>query len=230
MIKHLILEELKKSGKTAFMTFGRFNPPTRGHEKLVTTISNKAFSEDGDFFIFPSKTTDANKLPADKSTDIKLNKVKNPFEFSFKFEIMKKAFPALSKNIINSEKEKIVNVLNALVYIYERKQSGKPIYQNVSIIVGGDRVDEFKKLVEKYNDIESAHGYYKFDTITVEGISRELAHGGDDISSSKMREWAVNGDFENFKKGCPNSFSSDDATIMYNKLRAVYQVESQDEV
>lgn len=210
---------------TAYLTFGRFNPPTRGHEKLFDLMRDKASQEEGgEFFIFSSTTTDADKLK-DGDVTSKLSKVKNPMSYDQKISILRKFFPDLKDNIVDSKKEKIVTIINALVYVYNEKDSGIQKYDNVVVVVGDDRLKEMSDLVNKYNGIEARHGLYEFDTIEVISLSRDASTGGDDISASNQRKNAVDGNLEAFLSGCPSTASKADCEDLYNTIRNIYGIQ-----
>jgi hypothetical protein len=218
MIKDLLLESLlsEAEGKTAYLVFSKFNPITKSHQKMVEYTANKA--DPSNLFIFPSKTEDFSKLP-DGDIDIKLSKVTNPLDFNFKLDYMKKVFSSYSKSIVDTKKKNILTVMDALNYIYDIKIQGSPVYKNVVIVVGKEVSGEFLKSAQKYNDTESKHGFYVFDSISVDGFSR-----GTDSKSSDIRKLALLGNFDKFKSEMPSGLSSDDITILYNKLRVVYGI------
>ena len=108
------------------ITFGRFNPPTTGHEALLNKV--KAASKGGEYRIYPSRTQDPQKNPLDPGTKIKF---------------MKQAYPDHTNAIQSSEEMRtIFDVLTAL--------DGEG-YSSVNLVVGGDRVSEFNSLATKYN-------------------------------------------------------------------------------
>lgn len=222
LVKSALLKE--STGKTMFITFGRFNPPTRGHEKLLNLVRNMAYAADGSFLIFPSKSTDASKLPLGGDVEAKLSKVKNPLDPAFKISLMKQAFPDLAKEIVNTIDKGIVNILHALAYVYNIKTSGRSDYSSVVIVVGEDRASEFENLANKYNGIESSHGFYNFEEIKVEKVSRSIEDGGDDISASKARAMALANDLTGFLEAMPSTLPKDKAEGLFNKLRIIYQV------
>lgn len=113
-----------KNGKTITLVFGRFNPPTIGHKKLLD--SAKSIS-DGDLKIYPSRSYDPKK---------------NPLDPNQKTSLMKKMFPDHAENIVNDEG--VRTIFDALDLA---KQEG---YSNVKIVVGSDRVSEFDSLAQKY--------------------------------------------------------------------------------
>ena len=106
--------------KKAVFTFGRFNPPTTGHEKLIKKVSSEASKLGADYFIFASKSQNAKK---------------NPLDYSTKISFMKSMFPSHSKNIIKNAAVNTAFDAASLLY--------KMGYKEVSMVVGGDRVSEF---------------------------------------------------------------------------------------
>jgi predicted nucleotidyltransferase len=179
----LITEQVSK---TVAFTFGRFNPPTIGHEKLI----NKVKSQSLNYKIYLSRSEDPKK---------------NPLSPREKLSLMKKMFPQFARNIeINPSN----NVLDILVSL-----NGK--YDNIVMVVGSDRVREFENLLKRYNDVKSRHGYYKFDNIKVvsAGERDPDAEGAAGMSASKMRAAAEKGDLASFKKGLPNTFRDADGLM-----------------
>ena len=67
------LTEQKKD--TAVFTFGRFNPPTVGHEKLITATETAAKGVGGDYFVYPSHSQDTKKNPLTQAQKIKYMKL-----------------------------------------------------------------------------------------------------------------------------------------------------------
>ena len=187
----------EKKGDTAIFTFGRFNPPTVGHEKLVIAVANVARREGGEYFVYPSHTQDSKKNPLDQTT---------------KVNYMKKMFSKHKKNIITSTGK------NALEIASELHDKG---YTNLVMVVGSDRVKEFQSILDKYNGEEDkTHGFYDFDSIKVvsAGERDPDAEGVSGMSATKMRQAAVEGDFETFRKGIP-SLNDKDTKKMFNDIR-----------
>ena len=193
----------EKKGDTAIFTFGRFNPPTVGHEKLITAVHSVAKSKGGDFFIFPSRSQDAKKNPLDQSTKIKY---------------MKKMFPKYKTSISASKGATALHIASEL---YDKK------YTNLVMVVGSDRVQEFQKILDKYNGEDKAHGFYDFDKIEVvsAGERDPDAEGVEGMSASKMRAAAVEGDFKSFRMGTPESLSDADTKKMFNDIRKGMRLE-----
>jgi len=184
---------------TISITFGRFNPPTVGHEKLLAKVAREAKTSGGEYRIYPSRSEDPKKNPLDAGTKVKY---------------MRLAYPDHANAIVdNPDMRTIFDVLGAL------DADG---YSSVNIVVGGDRVSEFNSLAQKYNG-----DLYTFDEIKVvsAGDRDPDAEGVEGMSASKMRKAAVEGDFDTFDEGLPESLSKKDREALYLTLRQAMQVE-----
>ncbi len=188
----------EEKGDTAIFTFGRFNPPTLGHEKLVIAVANVARREGGEYFVYPSHSQDPKKNPLDQTTRVKY---------------MKKMFPKHKENIIISTGKTALEIASEL---HDKE------YTNLVMVVGSDRVKEFQSMLDRYNgDENKAHGFYDFDTIKVvsAGERDPDAEGVSGMSASKMRQSAVEGDFKTFRSGIPSSLNDKDTKKMFNDIR-----------
>jgi len=185
------------------ITFGRFNPPTVGHEKLLAKVAREAKANGGEYRIYPSRSEDPKKNPLDAGTKIKY---------------MRMAYPDHANAIIdNADMRTIFDVLTAL------DNDG---YSSVNIVVGGDRVSEFNSLAQKYNG-----ELYTFDEIKVvsAGDRDPDADGVEGMSASKMRKAAAEGDFDSFQQGIPEGLGKDGAEKLFMLLRQAMQVEEFDD-
>jgi uncharacterized protein YbgA (DUF1722 family) len=187
-------EEGDVSGETTetlTVAFGRFNPPTVGHGKLLAAAKKAA--EGQDLKIYPSRSQDAKK---------------NPLDPDMKVSFMKKMFPDFAEVIINDDEMK--SIFDVLVAANE---SG---YKNVNIIVGSDRQSEFENLATKYNG-----ELYNFDNIRVisAGVRDADAEGVEGMSASKMRKAVVDDDFDSFRKGTPKELDDGDTTALFDAVR-----------
>jgi predicted kinase len=168
------LTEAKDKG--VVFTFGRFNPPTTGHAKLVDKLKKQSGGDD--VLLFTSHSND---------------KVKNPLSHRDKISYLRKFFG------------KIVADVNARTVFEIATELHKKKYKRVSMVVGSDRVKEFETLLNKYNGVKARHGFYKFDEINIVSAG-ERDPDADDVSgmsASKLRGYAEKGDFDNFKLGVP---------------------------
>jgi len=184
-------EQPDEEGPTLTIAFGRFNPPTVGHEKLLSAA--KRASVGGDLKIYPSRTQDPKK---------------NPLDPDMKISFMKKMFPNYEDNIISdSNMKSIFDVLT---------NANGDGYKNVNIIVGSDRQAEFENLANKYNG-----NLYNFDMIDVisAGVRDADADGVEGMSASKMRKAVIDDDFKSFRRGTPKKLNDTDAQALFNAVR-----------
>ena len=178
------------TSETLTLAFGRFNPPTVGHEKLLKMASKTAAG--GDLKIYPSRTQDAKK---------------NPLDPDMKVSYMRKMFPDFEKNIVNDEEMRsIFNVL----------QAADGEYKNVTIIVGSDRQAEFENLATKYNG--ELYNFDEIRVVSA-GVRDADAEGVEGMSASKMRKAVADDDFESFKRGVPASVKDADAQALFDAVR-----------
>ena len=184
------------------VAFGRFNPPTVGHGKLLSAA--KKASQGGDLKIYPSRSQDPKK---------------NPLDPDMKISFMKKMFPEYSENIVNDdEMRSIFNVLTTA------SEGG---YKDVNIIVGSDRQAEFENLATKYNG-----DLYDFENIRVisAGVRDADAEGVEGMSASKMRKAVVDGDFDAFRRGTPKDLNDGDTRALFDAVRSGMGVKAKKEV
>ena len=197
-------EDAQKGMMSADLTiaFGRFNPPTIGHEKLLQAAEKAA--QGGDLKIYPSRTQDAKK---------------NPLDPDMKISYMRKMFPKYEEQIVNDNEMK--SIFNVLTTAYEEG------YKSVNIIVGADRQAEFENLANKYNK-----DLYDFKQIRVisAGVRDADAEGVEGMSASKMRKAVADNDFEAFKRGTPKSAKEGDVQAMYDAVRAGMGIKKTKEV
>ena len=174
------------------VVFGRFNPPTTGHEKLLQAAEKAA--QGGDFKIYPSRTQDPKK---------------NPLDPDMKVSYMRKMFPKYEEQIVNDSE--MISIFNVLTTAYEEG------YKNVNIIVGADRQAEFENLANKYNK-----DLYDFKQIRVisAGVRDADAEGVEGMSASKMRKAVADDDYAAFKSGSPSGAKEGDVRAMFDAVRA----------
>ena len=194
MIKFKDLTEAKE---TVVFGFGRFNPPTTGHEKLIEKVASVAGSNP--FFIYPSHTTGP----------------KDPLPHAKKVAWMRKMFPKYKKNIIADR--------NAKTAIQIAEKLYKDGYKNLVMVAGSDRLKEFDTLLQKYNDAPDKKGnqLFKFDSVKVvsAGERDPDAEGVEGMSASKMRAAASDGKFDDFKTGIPATLNDADKKKLYFEVR-----------
>jgi len=189
---------------TVVFTFGRFNPPTTGHEKLIEKLASVAKKEGADFMVFPSHSQNDKKDPLDHKT---------------KVGFMKKMFPKYSRNIISNRNAKTAFMIAPMLY-----DMG---YKRCIMVVGGDRVTEFKTTLNKYNGKKGSHGFYDFKggiEIVSAGERDPDAEGVTGMSASKMRAAAAANDYDSFKNGLPSSFEKSNGKKLFDALRKAMNI------
>jgi len=191
------LEIMEARGDTAVFTFGRFNPPTTGHEKLIMALAKQQSKNAGSImYVYPSHSQ---------------NPKKDPLPHAKKIAYMRKMFPKYARNITVSKSRTAIEVA---VELYNKG------HKAIVMVVGSDRVAEFDRLLNEYNGVEGKkHGYYGFDNIEVVSAGERDPDAEDvsGMSASKMRSAASSGDFDSFKTGVPSSFK--DSLKLYNDVR-----------
>ena len=182
---------------TAVFVFGRFNPPTIGHEKLINAVIAINHRGGGTALIYGSHSQDARK---------------NPLTHKQKFKYLGKMFPRMKKSLQSTATEK--NVMQIATEL-----NGK--YDKLVMVAGSDRVDEFTSLLNSYNGIKSKHGFYKFEEIEVKSAGERDpdADGASGMSASKMRKAATQGDFKAFLLGASDELTVKDKKNMMNDVR-----------
>ena len=189
------------SSESVVIVFGRFNPPTTGHEKLLTAASDEASRQKADLRIYPSRSVDPKK---------------NPLQPGAKIDYMKKMFPDFEEDIRDDANSRtIFDVLVACQNVG---------YRGVTIVVGQDRLNEFQGLSQKYNG-----DLYEFEEINVlsAGERDADAEGLEGMSASKLRKAAMDGNFKEFVKGVPN-IGNDEKMNLFKLLQKSMGVKKDD--
>ena len=176
--------------KTCHFTFGRFNPPTIGHEKLIRAVASYAGS--GDYLIYPSQT---------------FKKPNNPLPYEYKIEIMQKMFPWAK-----IETEACCNTIIKVAQDMMMKE-----YTDIVMVVGSDRVADFDKLLQKQNSIDYA---FKTIKVISAGDRDPDGDGAAGMSASKMREAAKEVKTSEFIKGIPDTLDTNEKMELMQKVRS----------
>lgn len=182
--------------KTAVIAYGRYNPPTIGHQKLFDKISEIAFKSNGDGIIVPSHTQDS---------------IKNPLNYIEKEEIIREMGNGLS---VLDKGKFFIGLLQFL--------QGQG-YNNIIHVAGSDRIPEFQKLVETYNGKPDKKGIIPFSfnnyTFVSAGERDPDSEGVEGMSASKLRALAVEGNIDEFKQGMSDRVSDSLKEKTFNKIR-----------
>ena len=190
------LSEVKKQKKAVF-TFGRMNPPTLGHEKLIKKVLSVAKQNGATPFIFVSQTQDAKK---------------NPLSHKDKLKYIGLGVPEADNHL--SDEKSIKTPFQALQHLIEIG------YTDVIMVVGQDRVSEFKSSIGNYVNHEDPNKSFDLSSFSVvsAGERDPDAEGSQGMSGTKMRQFASDGNFKEFKKGVPSKLSDKYAREMFDAL------------
>jgi hypothetical protein len=175
---------LEAKEKRAVFAFGRFNPPTIGHEKLIHKVEDTAKSQGAEAHIIASHTE---------------GNAKNPLPKEKKVEYLKK-IAAKGTNVTGSSSEH-PTLLHHLANLHKNG------VHHITMVAGDDRVKEYHDLIHKYNGVEGRHGTFNFKSINVvsAGARDPDAEGAEGMSGTKMREHARSGNMKAFKSGLPKA-------------------------
>jgi cytidyltransferase-like protein len=183
--------------KTTVMAFGRMNPPTAGHEKLVNKVKEVADEHNSNHVVVLSHSQDAKKNPL--SPEAKVTHAKNLFP---------------GTNIKASSKEHPT-------FLHQASELHKSGTEHLVMVAGSDRVKDYKEKLNQYNGQTGSHGHFNFKKISVvsAGARDPDAEGVEGMSASKMREHASTGNFGKFKEGLPSGTKEIHAKQLYNDVR-----------
>ena len=187
---------LVEEERTLYFVWGRMNPPTAGHEKLLDFLKAKAGNNP--FRIYLTQSED--------------NK-KNPIPYVQKVKFARKGFPQYARQIMMDKKLK--NLFDAVTSFYNEG------FKRIVIVAGSDRIREYEILLNKYNGKKGKHGFYNFERINVlsAGDRDPESTGVEGVSGTKLRGYAESGDFTKFAQYMPKKLSNADAKAVYNAVR-----------
>lgn len=192
-------------GKTIYVSFGRFQPPTKGHLANFNGLSRAAGSND--YRIYLSQTQDT--------------KGDNPLSADSKAYYMKKLMNGHAKNIYSGPQWNVV--AKCLQHCM------KDGYDHLVFMVGSDRVNDFQWVIRSNGKTAKDGTRYYFMTVDVRSTGERDADGDDKkdkkatggfaISGTKLRVYASLGDKKNFTKGMPSGTSDKLVTELYDEVR-----------
>ena len=172
------------------VAWGRFNPPTIGHEKLIEAVAKIAKGDD--YFIYPTHTQ---------------KKPKDPLPSDIKVEYMHLMFPKHKDHIIYDRDT------NTIIKLLQKYQG---TYEDLTLIAGSDRVPQYETLINKYNGVE--YTYRNLEVVSA-GERDPDADGASGMSASKMRAAAKECDVLSFRKGIPKTLDQQNTLALYNAVR-----------
>ena len=193
-----IVEEQESTHNPVVMAFGRMNPPTTGHLKLIDKVKDTAEKMGAKHTVVVSHSQDSKKNPLSGKQKVKHLERYSP---DTHFENSSKDAPTI------------------LHHAAKLHASG---HDHLVVVAGSDRVKEMHALLHKYNGVKAGHGYYNFKKISVvsAGHRDPDAEGAEGVSGTKMREHAKNNDFSSFRQGVPAHVSDTHAKELMKDTRA----------
>jgi dephospho-CoA kinase len=192
-----ILKEEQENEKHHVIAFGRMNPPTTGHLKMIDRVKSIAQKNNASHTVIASHSQDSKKNPLSGEEKIKHLKRFSP---GTNFKLSSKEHPT---------------IMHAAAEAHARGVT------HLHVVAGSDRVKEYHDLLHKYNGKKAGHGEYNFKKITVHSAGHRDpdAEGAEGMSATKMREHAKNKNFSSFREGVPHHVSDEHAKEMMHDVR-----------
>lgn len=192
----LIKEEEEKS-KKAVLAFGRMNPPTSGHLKLIDHVRHLAKKLGASHHVVVSHSQDSKK---------------NPLSSEQKIKHLRRYSPGTNFHASSSEQPTI---------LHHAARLHAQGHDHLVVVAGSDRVKEMHDLLHKYNGVKGRHGHYHFKKIEVRSAGHRDpdSEGTEGMSGTKMREHAKNKDFSSFRQGVPHHVSDEHVKELMHDVR-----------
>jgi len=192
-----ILEESQKTNNPVVMAFGRMNPPTTGHLKLIDKVRAEAAKRNAKHTIIISHSQDSKKNPLSSAQKLKHLRRYSP---GTHFESSSSDFPT---------------------FLHHASKLYAKGHDHLVMVAGSDRVKQYQKLLNDYNGKKGTHGYYNFKKIEVvsAGHRDPDAEGAEGMSGTKMRDHAKHGNFSAFREGVPHHVSDEHAKELMHDVR-----------
>ena len=191
-------EYLVEEEKVGYLVFGRMNPPTIGHGKLLDKLA--ATAGRAPYRIYLSQSADSNN---------------NPLTYSDKVKFARKMFPRHARSIMVDKK--VITPFHALSAMYNAG------FKKVVMVAGSDRVKEYDLRLNKYNGKKGSHGFFNFEggiKVVSAGQRDPDGKGAEGASGTKQRGYAKSNDFTGFSQGLTKAISNPDAKKMFNAVRS----------
>jgi len=203
-----LTEESKQGEKHHVYTFGRMNPPTTGHLKLIDKVKEVAHKHNAEHSVVASHSQDAKK---------------NPLSGAQKVKHLQRYSPGT--HFVNSSKEHPT-------FLNHAEKLHKQGVTHLHMVVGSDRVKEMKEKLNKYNGTHKG-ALYNFKKITVHSAGQRDpdAEGTTGMSGTKMRDAASEKRFHDvknkegkvvkpgFRSGVPSHVSDEHAKELMQHTR-----------
>jgi nicotinic acid mononucleotide adenylyltransferase len=211
-----LIKEQEEDEKHHVITFGRMNPPTTGHLKLINKVKEIAKKHKASYEIIVSHSQDSKKNPLSSEQKVKhLTRYMASPKIEEAVSIKSSVHKIASKPKITAASKEKPTILHHAVASYKNGVT------HLHVVVGSDRVKEMHDLLHKYNGVKAGHGEYHFKSIKIHSAGHRDpdAEGTEGMSGSKMREHAKNKDFKEFRKGVPSHVSDEHAKELMHDTR-----------
>ena len=180
--------------KHIVFSYGRMNPPTAGHSKVVDKVKSHAEKIGANHAVIVSHSQ---------------NNKTDPLHHEHKKEYLRHIHPDV--NFEHSTKEHP----HFLAQLKKFHQEG---HTHATMVVGSDRVKQFKALANKYNGPKGDYNYKKIHILSA-GQRDPDAEGVAGISGTKMRNHASGNDYKSFKAGLHANHSDEHAKKLFKATR-----------
>ena len=193
---------LESTEKTAVFTYGRYNPPTIGHEKLLNKVVSEAKKRSTIPHIFTSHSQDAKK---------------NPLTSEYKVELIKHSYPEAH---VGSSSKEMPSMIHIAKHLHEQG------HKHLVMVTGSDRVKEMSERLTHYNGTHPG-ALYNFKSIKVVSAGQRDpdAEGAAGMSGTKLRSHAIAGEKEKFKSGLMSKLSDEHKEQVYHAVRKALKVQ-----
>jgi len=191
-----IIKEEQQKEKHHVMAFGRMNPPTTGHLKLIDKVKEVAKKVGGSHSVVVSHSQDSKK---------------NPLSSEQKLKHLKRYSPGTHFEASSKEKP---------TFLHHAEQLHKKGVTHLHMVAGSDRVKEYHDKLHQYNGTHKG-ALFNFKHIKVHSAGHRDpdAEGTEGMSGSKMREHAKNKDFSSFRQGVPSHVADHHARELMHDVR-----------
>jgi cytidyltransferase-like protein len=191
-----LVEEKDRTQKPVVMAFGRMNPPTTGHLKLIDKVKEIADKHNAKHTVIVSHTQDTKK---------------NPLSAEQKLKHLKKYSPGTHFTASSKEHP---------TFLQHAAKLHAAGHDHLIMVAGSDRVKEMHDKLHQYNGTHEG-ALYNFKKIEVKSAGHRDpdAEGAEGMSGTKMREHAKNGDLSSFRQGVPSHVSDQHAKELMKDVR-----------
>ena len=182
--------------KRVVVAWGRFNPPTIGHQKLMDMT--KATAGGDEFFIYPSHSHGGKKDDNGFKS--------NPLPSDRKSFWLKKMFPQYASRIIYDTD------IRTIIQLFQKYQGE---YDDIVLVSGDDQFNDYVRMITTYNNKEYTYRDIQFVNA---GKRDPNAKGATGMSATKMRLAAATMNIGAFKQGMPNTLTDADVDKLMTEV------------